>query len=640
MKRYILTVILCAAAVFNAAAAISLTATKVKIEDQTVDKANFYLTVTANSGTGDYTLYIDLWPQKHSLIGSFTYEDGSFYYNNSKIYKSREGETALNWTYLCQVESKNTLSIVSNGDGTCTLSGYMQAERGGVMYSYTINPFVFDYSEEGDVPEPDPFRFEPTTATTINFTADVVHFRERDDYIEVTLNEMANATYDWIELRLLSDTMDMPAGTYTIDASGKEGSLTASKGYLGSVKGDDPSYVAIRGDKDNWGQYTPYYLESGSLTVSFNDKGDTITVSGEAKSHNGTTVKIYAHGYNMLYVVEEEPREPENKTLGINQVAITYISNRSDSANNKYRYTFDFSQDEDYPSVLVDVILAKPMELVAGSYTLGDKTLSGLQLSQNQNDFEMNMFYGSAYNFTQATLTLAPENDSWRYTMEMHDDIGSEYRFSFTQQPQITLYPQPQPDAKDQPYMDEQQTKATISIVTDSIVWKDETVSKDGILDILLTQKNADVNGLRAYIHLGMYTDVSYPAAGTYPVNGSEESGTFSASLGRYGNVLIPCYVMLMDEEGWARAVWYIVSGNITISYDENQQPVLFGEGTTYFGSTVKFADAAAIEEIEGVEEVRSETVGTVRCEKILRDGQVIIVLGGKEYNVFGTRVK
>ena len=336
----------------------------------------------------------------------------------------------------------------------------------------------------------------------------------------------------------------------------------------------------------------------------------------------------------MLYVVEEEPREPENKTLGINQVAITYISNRSDSANNKFRYTFDFSQDEDYPSVLVDVILAKPMELVAGSYTLGDKTLSGLQLSQNQNDFEMNMFYGSAYNFTQATLTLAPENDTWRYTMEMHDDIGSEYRFSFTQQPQITLYPQPQPDAKDQPYMDEQQTKATITIVTDSIVWKDETVSKDGILDILLTQKNADVNGLRAYIHLGMYTDVSYPAAGTYPVNGSEENGTFSASLGRYGNVLIPCYVMLMDEEGWARAVWYIVSGNITISYDENQQPVLFGEGTTYFGSTVKFADAAIDQGIESIQK------SDIRIQKLLRDGQVIIVLDGKEYNVFGTRLK
>ena len=636
MKRYVLTIILCAAAVFNAAAAISLTATKVKIEDQTVDKNNFYVSVNASTSTGEYEVCFDIWPTNHSAIGSFSAEDGTIKYTFCTVHKTRANGNAVDMWYYAEKESTITLSIVKKDDHTCTLSGMIQAKRNDVMYTYVIAAYDFEYSE-GDVdpePEQDPFRFEPTTATTINFNADVIHFRERDDYIEVTLNEMANETYDWIELRLLSDTMDMPAGTYTIDASGTEGTLTASKGYLGSVKGDDPSYVAIRGDKDNWGQYTPYYLESGSLTVSFNDKGDTITVSSEAKSHNGTTVKIYAHGYNMLYVVEEEPREPENKTLGINQVAITYISNRSDSANNKFRYTFDFSQDEDYPSVLVDVILAKPMELVAGSYTLGDKTLSGLQLSQNQNDFEMNMFYGSAYNFTQATLTLAPENDSWRYTMEMHDDIGSEYRFSFTQQPQITLYPQPQPDAKDQPYMDEQQTKATISIVTDSIVWKDETVSKDGILDILLTQKNADVNGLRAYIHLGMYTDVSYPAAGTYPVNGSEENGTFSASLGRYGNVLIPCYVMLMDEEGWARAVWYIVSGNITISYDENQQPVLFGEGTTYFGSTVKFADAAIDQGIESIQK------SDIRIQKLLRDGQVIIVLDGKEYNVFGTRLK
>ena len=92
---------------------------------------------------------------------------------------------------------------------------------------------------------------------------------------------------------------------------------------------------------------------------------------------------------------------------------------------------------------------------------------------------------------------------------------------------------------------------------------------------------------------------------------------------------------MLMDEEGRARAVWYIVSGNITISYDENQQPVLFGEGTTYFGSTVKFADAAAIE--EGIESIQKSDI---RIQKLIRDGQVIIVQDGKEYNVFGTRLK
>ena len=41
----------------------------------------------------------------------------------------------------------------------------------------------------------------------------------------------------------------------------------------------------------------------------------------------------------------------------------------------------------------------------------------------------------------------------------------------------------------------------------------------------------------------------------------------------------------------------------------------------------------------EGLEEVRSENVGTVRSEKRLRDGQVIIVRDGKEYSILGVRL-
>ena len=117
----------------------------------------------------------------------------------------------------------------------------------GTAYTYNISAFDFAYAEGPVEPEPDkdPYRFEPTDPTTVDFTADVVSFRERNDYIEVTLSEMAHETYDWIELRMLSDTMDMPAGVYTIDSSYAAGTLTASKGYLGGTAGDDPSYVAL-----------------------------------------------------------------------------------------------------------------------------------------------------------------------------------------------------------------------------------------------------------------------------------------------------------------------------------------------------------------------------------------------------------
>ena len=623
-------------AVVEAANVYNVTASKVTIEDLTVDKNNFFVTMNAATSTGEYEMAFDLWPSSRSAIGSFSTSDKTIGYVSSFVHKTKANDKAVDMWYYPEENSPISLSIVQKDETTCTLSGSITATRNGTAYTYVIAPYDFEYSEGPVDPEPekDPYRFEPTEPTTVDFTADVIHFRERDTYIEVTLNEMAQETYDWIELRLLSDTMDMPAGHYTIDASYEAGTITASKGYLGSTAGDDPSYVAIRGDKEYWGQYTPYYLTSGSLSVSYNEKGDTIIITGSAISHNGSTINIHAKSYNMLYVEEEQPKEPEYVTLNIDTVMITYMSNLSDSANNRYVYTFSFSHQDDYPQVLTDVILSQPMSMVEGTYSLADGTIDGLILSQNQEDFEMNIFAGGAYDFTKATLTLTPKGDGrWIYTMHMEDVIGSTYDFVLVQTPHIELYPAPEVDPKEAPYTDEQKETATITMVLDTMVWDSKSVSKDGIIDIYLTQLQADINGLRAYVHLGMYAEEAYPEAGIYPVNGSEKSGSFSASLGRYGSTLFPCYVALMDEAGYAHAIWYIVSGDIALSY-ERSQPVLGGECTSYYGSTIRFVYQP---KGQGVEDVQGDDVqGT----KVLRDGRIYLRHKGRMYDVRGRELR
>ena len=798
MKKLVTIFILCVAAVVNAAAAFTLTATDVDIQDLTIDKDNFFVTVSAETSSGEYEVGFDIWPATHSAIGSFSAAEGTITYSSCWVHKTKANGSAVDMWYYSDEDAEISLSIVKKDDKNCTLSGSIQATRQGTTYTYNIAEFDFAYSEGSDDPDPDPkpedpYRLEPTEVTTLDFTVDVVAFREHEDFVEihifeneaenpswvelrllsdeyawpagtytiddsgaagtltaskgnidatnedpcyvaimtgdfgtgytpyylvsgsltvsynakgdtiivkgtaqthngstVTFNvtsknelyteeepgggdkpdpddpyryepkdavtidfvadsiafrekenlveikirQIANETYHWIELHLLTDTLDMPAGTYTINDSGAKGTLTASLGYLGGTDGDDPCYVAIRGPKEEWGQYTPYYLVSGSLTVSFNEKGDTIFIKGTTTSHNGSTIKVDARGFNELYVPAVEPKQPKDVTLLIDTVAITYMSNLSDSANNIFVYTFNFSKSLDFPSVITDVIMNKPMELVAGTYTLADQTLDGLILSQNQTDFELNIFGGGAYVFESASLTLVPDKGIWRYTMEMHDDIGSTYRFSFVQTPHIVHYPTPAEDVKDEPYKDEQKEKATITLTCDSIVWKDATVKKDGVLDILLTQRQADINGLKAYLHLGMYTDVSFPATGTYSVSDSEENGTFSASLGRYGDVLIPCYLLLLDNEGWAHAIWYIVSGNILLTYDEANQPLLSGECTTYFGSTIKFSYTAT----QGIQNTDRFT-DRVQTHKILRNGQVLIIRGDKAYDILGNEL-
>ena len=113
-------------------------------------------------------------------------------------------------------------------------------------------------------------------------------------------------------------------------------------------------------------------------------------------------------------------------------------------------------------------------------------------------------------------------------------------------------------------------------------------------------------------------------------MNGSEEAGTFSASLGRYGNVLIPCYAALMDNDGWTHAIWYITGGEISLSYDAQGQPALSGECSTYFGSTIRFSYMPVAQGIENVQRT------DVQCTKVIKDGKLYLMYKGQMYDVQG----
>ena len=635
-------------AVTNVVAAYNLTGDAVKVEDVTVDKDNFFITVNAHTDNGEYEVAFDVWPNAHSIVGSFSAAEGTIGYSSSFVHKTKAGTSRVNRWYYPGKTNVIELTIVKKDDETCTLSGKMEAvsKDDGNTYTYVIAAFDFAYSDSGTGPDPqqDPYRFEPAEATHIDFEADVVAVKFRTGMLNFTLNEIANETYDWIEINLITDEYEWPAGTYSIDQSGDPLTLTASKGYLG-MQNDDPCYVAIRKSDEGWGQYTPYYLESGTLTVSYNTKTDSIFITGSATSHNGTSVAIEVKSLNPLYVEGDEPKQPEQKTLAIDTVVVTYMREESDVEAHEHHYTFNFFYSEDdYPNVIADAILTEPLALVEGTYRLADGNLSDIVLFQSQADFNEFFFGGMPYEFTSASLTLSDAgNGKWTYAMNMTTSIGSEYDFTFTQAPHIINYPDPdgeEVDPKDQPFADEKKNKVTLNIKLDSIRWEDKTVSKDGILDIYLFQRNADAEGLRAAMQLGMYTPISAVSDGTYPINGSESNYTFSASVGRYGNVLFPCYLTLIDKDSWAHAIWYLVDGAISIAYagDVNEETrdakkyVISGEATSYFGSTITFrfeSPATGVEEVS----TREERIST---RKVLENGTLYIIREGKRYTVTG----
>lgn len=635
IQKHFLALTLCAAITSVMAAPIMLTGTTATVVEKTVDKPNYTITIRATDAKDkQYDLDFDVWPNTASAFGSFSTKDRSVYYYNCLVECMADKKT-----FYCYDSDNTMLTLESNGDGTTTISGQMEVENypdeGTTIYQ--VGAFAFEYIEEDVPPTPpeNPYRFEPTRDTTLTFVADVIHFRQRTDYIEITLNEMTDETYNWIELRLLSDTLDWKAGTYAINHSGEQGSLTASQGYLGQQT-DDPCYVALRDTGEySWGQYTPYYLMSGSLSVSYNEKGDSIFVQGKATSKNGSVFTIVASSYNMLYQEEEEPREPEFVELAIDTVMITYVPDKSDSLANKFYYTFNFfgsGNADGYPNVIVDAILAKPMELVEGTYSLG-KELSNLLLFQNQTDFNAWFFGGDYYIFTSATLTLKPgEGDKWFYEMLIKDTIGSEYSFVFAQNPHILLPKEEEDiDPKEQPYYDETHGKKyDLTMVLDSLIWVDNRTDTDPIIDMYLLQKTPDVDGLIYYVQLGFYSQDEVVPAGTYPLSSDEEAyNIFSSSLGRYGNIVIPCYAAVMDMNGWAHAIWYLVEGEITLQYDAEGKPTFSGVCTSYYGSTIRFSYNATKTALPA-------TTTTGKVHKYLKNGKLCIEQAGRVYNVLG----
>lgn len=417
-------------------AAYNLTASKVEIQDLSLGKPNYFIVVTASTSSASYQVLFDVWPTTASAIGSFSAADETIDYYNSGLKKDN------GWNYFCEDTSRVELTILSNGDGTCTLSGTIQASRNGVLYTYIIAPFVFEYSE-GEPPVPpvvDPYRFEPEKGNDIAFEGNIVNVRDRIEDgkgLEINLfqapeeGEETTAPYDWIELCLLADTFAMPVGTFVIDSTGAANTLTYSVGYLENKREDAPCYLAVL--HGEWGNYTPYYIIGGSLTFELNALGDSVLVTGQLTTAHGTQIEVKIAGENMFYEPVEPTPDPEFVTLAIDTV---FISPATEAGMLTFNF---FNALTEYPNVLIDVVLPHSDQLTEGTYTMADSTAVGPMLFQNQTDFETFFFGGTPYVFETAELTLTElENGVWQYEMVLTDTIGSRYDFSMTQRPHLT----------------------------------------------------------------------------------------------------------------------------------------------------------------------------------------------------------
>lgn len=433
MKKLFFILILGLIVCSPAWAVYDLTASKVEINNLTVDKPNYYFDITAATSQATYHVFLDVWPQKESIIGLFSAQDGTIDYYNSGLNKDNGNQ------YFCEEDSEIALTITKINEDTCELKATIQAARKGTSYTYVIAPFRFEYKSGDAPPDPseDPYRFEPEDKLSQSFNGQIVTIKDNRDktgWINITLSDSLNQRWDWMELDLVVDSFAMPVGTFSFSADSAQGTFIASPGYRN--RNDYPSYIALRGN--DWGQYTPYYIQSGNLTFSLNEKGDTVYVKGSVTSRHGSVFTINVTSYNQFYYEPFPPKPKEEKKLTIDSVVITYVGAFDLESGRVYDYEFNFSYLEDYPNLIFNLVLPTENRLAEGTYTMESGQVYSPLFFQNQSDFNDYFFYGVNYNFTQITLMLTDMGKGvWQYDINMTTDVGSHYYFTLEQNPHL-----------------------------------------------------------------------------------------------------------------------------------------------------------------------------------------------------------
>ena len=163
-------------------------------------------------------------------------------------------------------------------------------------------------------------------------------------------------------------------------------------------------------------------------------------------------------------------------------------------------------------------------------------------------------------------------------------------------------------------------TVSTFDVTIASVSVKDY-VANYGVITFELE----DADGAY-FAYLELISSTSEPATGIYPINFTEQDGTFYASPGGDDQYDYGCYFGVMEGEYYNP--YYMVSGSVEIAEDG-----MTVNATSYNGSTIKLTYKAPEEAIDNTE-VKASAV------KFLQNDQLIIEKNGVRYNVNGQQIR
>ena len=182
---------------------------------------------------------------------------------------------------------------------------------------------------------------------------------------------------------------------------------------------------------------------------------------------------------------------------------------------------------------------------------------------------------------------------------------------------------------------DEPEEEVDRIYTTDDVVFIEDQIADNGYIFLQLIAADESDEAQFFFYAEEADEDITIPV-GTYTIDYTEDYGTVQANPGVQGNGVWPSFYALKAEGGYAVPLWLLVSGTVEVSKDEEGNPYLEVNAYNSYGVPVHIVyDGTPIG--AGVENVATEPTA---AEKVLKNGQLLIIRNAETYTVVGQAVK
>lgn len=321
----------------------------------------------------------------------------------------------------------------------------------------------------------------------------------------------------------------------------------------------------------------------------------------------------------------------------------TYTGDPSD-------WTFIFVSNSNNVLIYADVYDKGDETHIDGTYSFSDGSIGEAFVVRAAGDTvditggSIVVLHNTATNY-RFTVALTAGNETFTLSQDLDVDAYDYLYYYYGYDPEINLE-----DAGSNPggnpsteadYTLEPTTASTVNVTMNAIDVDTDYFEEDGDIDIYLYSVNAQGDTTKAavfYVYAPQMDPDTYVPAGTYAFSLDPEVGEVEASSGLvnyWGEYYpTPAYYAILDDEGYISTIYYLVSGQLTLTKNADNTFSILVNAISGNGSTVNIAYGAA------VPGSAVDNVSAAEATKFLRDGQMLIRKNGHVYNAFGQTVE